>query len=70
MESFQPLFAGVTIVSAVMILALNCPARQTKLRHYGYRHYRVLLWARTLLIVPFVLLILYLFTKANGRYYV
>ncbi len=70
MESFQPLFAGVTIVCAGMLMALNRPDKQVKLKYYGYRHYRVLVWARTLIIVPFALLIVYLFTKANGRYYV
>ena len=70
MEPFQPLFAGVTVVCAALLLALNHPDREPKLKYYGYQHYRVLIWARTLIILPFALLILYLFTKANGRYYV
>lgn len=65
---FQPLFSGVALVCGVLLLCWNHPERQLKQPlHGGDKNCRWVLWARTVMIVPFVLAVLYLFTKAPIR---
>ena len=63
MEKMQPLFSGVAFIGMIMLLALNHPEKQVRLKVSGDKHVRVLLWVRALLIVPFTLLSLFLFAK-------
>ena len=56
LEHYQPLFSGVAVVSMAMLLILNHPEKQIKFKINGDRNIRALLWVRTLIIVPFVLL--------------
>ena len=68
MEYYQPLFSGGAVVSMAMLLILNHPEKQVKFKINGDRNIRALLWVRTLIIVPFVLLTLYLFAKSPYRF--
>ncbi len=68
LEHYQPLFSGVAVVSMAMLLILNHPEKQVKFKINGNRNIRALLWVRTLIIVPFVLLTLYLFAKSPYRF--
>ena len=68
-EHYQAFFSGIAAVCAVLLLALNHPERQPKLKIDGDRNIRALLWVRTLLIVPFVMLVLYLFVKTPNKVY-
>lgn len=68
LEHYQPLFSGVAVVSVAMLLILNHPEKQLKFKINGDRNIRALLWVRTLIIVPFVLLTLYLFAKSPYRF--
>ena len=68
-EHYQAFFSGIAAVCAVLLLALNHPERQPKLKINGDRNIRALLWVRTLLIVPFVMLVLYLFAKTPNKVY-
>ena len=47
----------------IMLLALNHPEKQVKLKVSGDKHVRILIWARAVLIIPFTLLSLFLFAK-------
>ena len=62
--SLQTLFSGVALVSGLLIILLNHPAEKIKLPEEGKTIPRVVLWLRTLIIVPFTLLLLALFLKA------
>ena len=68
-EHYQAFFSGVAAVSAVLLLVLNHPERQPKLKIDGDRNIRALLWVRTLLIVPFVVMVLYFFAKNPSKVY-
>ena len=69
MEKMQPLFSGVAFIGMIMLLALNHPEKQVRLKVSGDKHVRVLLWVRALLIVPFTLLSLFLFAKTVTKIY-
>ena len=64
LETMQPLFAGIAVAAAVLLLAFNHPEKKVSLPVSGDKHVRVLVWARMLIIVPFVALSLYLFAKS------
>jgi len=66
LEKYQPLFSGVAVVCAVLLLAFNHPEKQPKLPLSGDKPVRVLVWARMLLILPFALLSLYLYAKSKS----
>lgn len=67
---FQPLFAGVALVCGVLLLLWNHPEKQWKRpQHLGTKNCRWVLWARTVMPVPFVLAVLYLFIKAPIKIY-
>ena len=68
-EKYQKFFAGISVVSAVMLLVLNHPEEKIKLKVSGDRHVRALAWARILLIIPFAALTVYLFAKTANRVY-
>ncbi len=63
LDKYQPMFAGVAVVCAILLLAFNHPEKRPKLPLSGDKPARVLVWARMLLILPFVLLSLYLYAK-------
>ena len=67
---FQPLFAGVALVCGILLLVWNHPERQLKQPLFmGDKNCRWVLWARTVMLVPFVLMVLYLFIKAPIKIY-
>ena len=68
-EHYQPFFSGVAAVSIVLLLALNHPEKQVNFKINGDRNVRALLWVRTLIIVPFVVLMLYIFAKNPNKIY-
>ena len=59
----------VAAVSIVLLLALNHPEKQVNFKINGDRNVRALLWVRTLIIVPFVVLMLYIFAKNPNKIY-
>ncbi len=63
-DKLQAMFAGVAAVSAVMLLVLNHPEEKIKLKVSGDVNCRALMWIRTLIIVPFALLSVYMFAMA------
>lgn len=69
-EFFQPLFAGVACVCGVLIVFFNHPDKETKLKVGEDKNWRLLLWIRTALIIPCVILILYMFTHTSSANYV
>ena len=68
-EKLQPMFSGVAVVAAVLLLVFNHPEEKIKLKISGDRHVRVLLWVRMLIIVPFILMTLFLFVKTANKIY-
>ena len=69
MIAFQPLFAGVAVICAVLLLWFNHPDRRDKPLAGGDKNCRVLLWARAVLLVPFIALTLWMFFKAPIKLY-
>lgn len=65
----QPLFSGVAIVSAVLLLALNHPEKRVNLKIKGPQNVRVIAWARMLIILPFAVFTLYLFAMSANKIY-
>lgn len=65
----QPLFSGIAFICAILLLVFNHPDEKFTLKTNGEKRCRALLWARTLILVPFALLCLYMFIKAPGRVY-
>ena len=68
-EHYQPFFSGVAAACLVLLLVLNHPEKQINIKVNGDRNIRALLWARTLIIVPFVVMVLYLFAKYPDKIY-
>lgn len=66
---FQPMFSGVALICAILLMAYNHPDRKLKAPLYGDKNCRVLLWARIVMIVPFILVVIALFTKAPIKLY-
>ena len=66
---FQPLFSGVAVISALLLLILNHPDQKIKPPLFGEKNCRVLLWARIVIIVPFILATLYLYLIYPERIY-
>lgn len=65
---FQPLFSGVALVCGVLLLAWGHPEKQMKQPLFlSEKNCRWLLWARAAMMVPFVLIVLYLYLKAPVR---
>lgn len=62
-EKFQPMFSGVAVVCAVLLLVLNHPEKHVNLKIKGTKNVRLLAWARMLIILPFAVFCLYLFAK-------
>ncbi len=68
-EKMQPLFSGVAIISAVLLLALNHPEKRVNLKIKGPQNVRVIAWARMLIILPFAAFTLYLFAMSANKIY-
>lgn len=68
-DSFQPLFSGVAFICGILLLVLNHPSERIKLPVDGEKCPRVLYWLRALILVPFLVLTLYLFTHTEFRIY-
>ena len=68
-ENYQPMFAGASVICAVLLLVLNHPGEKIKLKVSGEKNVRALLWLRTLIILPFALLSVYLFARTVSRVY-
>lgn len=62
----QALFSSIALASGIILLVLNHPQRSVNVPKPLDECPRILLWARTVLIVPFILALLYLFTTATG----
>ena len=62
-EKIQPMFSGVAVVCAVLLLVLNHPEKHVSLKIKGTKNVRLLVWARMLIILPFAAFCLYLFAK-------
>lgn len=69
LDSLQPLFSGVAFISLLLILVLNNPTKKFSLPTFGKDNPRIWLWLRTLIFVPFVLLMVVLFFKCEYRIY-
>ena len=67
--SFLPLFSGIAVVCAILLLIINHPAEKIKTPLGGDKNCRVLLWGRVLMMAPFILATIWLFIKAPIKYY-
>lgn len=65
----QALFSSIALASGIILLVLNHPQRSVNIPKQLDECPRILIWARTVLIVPFILALLYLFTTATGKLY-
>lgn len=68
-KAVQPLFSSIALISLFILLVLNHPQRKVNVPKQLDDCPRILIWCRTLIIVPFILALLYLFTTAIGRIY-
>lgn len=69
LKDLQPLFSSIAFISIIMLLALNHPQRKVNVPKQLDDCPRILVWGRTVIVVPFILALLYLFTTATGRIY-
>lgn len=69
LDSLQPLFSGVAFISLLLILVLNNPVKKFNLPSFGKENPRIWIWLRTIIFVPFVLLLVALFLKCEYRIY-
>lgn len=68
-DHIQPLFSGVAVLCGILLLVFNHPEEKYTLKMNADKRCRVLLWLRTIIILPFALLCVYLFTMAPERVY-
>lgn len=66
---YTPLFSGVAMICAILLLVINHPEEKIKTPINGNKNCRILLWGRILMIIPFILITIWLFTKAPVKYY-
>ena len=66
---WQPLFSGVALVAGILLLVFNHPDKKVKAPLYGNKNCRALLWVRIVLMIPFVLMVIWLFSKAPIKHY-
>ncbi len=66
---YTPLFSGVAVVCAALLLILNHPEEKIKTPINGDKNCRVLLWGRILMIIPFIIFTIWLFMKAPIKNY-
>lgn len=68
--AFQPVFAGIAVIGAALLLWFNHPDRRHKQTlACGEKNCRVLLWVRAVLLIPFIALTLWMFYKAPIKLY-
>ena len=67
--AFQPLFSGVALICALLLLAYNHPDRKLKAPLYSNKNCRILLWGKILAFIPFILIVMVLFMKAPIKLY-
>ncbi|MGN0557005.1 MAG: hypothetical protein ACI4IV_04055 [Acutalibacteraceae bacterium] len=65
----RPLFSSIAMIAAVMLLVLCHPQHKVNTPKELNDCPRILIWVRALIIVPFILAILYMFTQVPGRIY-
>ncbi len=65
----QPMFSGIAFICGILLLVFNHPDEKYTLKVNGTRRCRALMWLRTLIILPFALLCVYIFTQAPNRIY-
>lgn len=67
--SFSPMFSGIAVICGILLLVFNHPDDKYTLKIGAEKRCRALLWLRTVIILPFALLCIYLFTMAPDRVY-
>lgn len=68
-DSLQPLFSGIAIASCLFLILLNHPNKKVDIPVNGTKCPRWLIWLRSIIIVPFLILLLILFIKCEYRIY-
>lgn len=66
---FSPMFSGIAVTCGILLLIFNHPDEKYTLKVGADKRLRALMWLRTIIILPFALLTLYLFTMAPDRIY-
>ena len=68
-DHLQPLFSGIAVVCGILLLVFNHPDEKYTLKLNAEKRVRALLWLRTIIILPFAVFCVYLFTMAPERVY-
>ena len=69
-DHLQSMFTGLTVVCIALLLFFNRPDKDTEFKVSGERNCRPLLWVHAMLIVPYMMLTIWLFTQAPERIFV
>lgn len=68
-DHIQPLFSGIAVLCGILLLVFNHPEEKYTLKMNAEKRCRALLWLRTIIILPFAVFCLYLFTMAPEKVY-
>lgn len=68
-DHLQPLFSGIAVICGILLLVFNHPDEKYTLKLNAEKRVRALLWLRTIIILPFAVFCVYLFTMAPERVY-
>lgn len=64
----RPIASGLAVIGAILILVLNHPEDKIKLPDFNQKsHHRLFFWMRSIITVPFFVVVLLLFMGATGR---
>lgn len=69
-DHLQSMFTGLTVACIALLLFFNRPDKDTEFKVSGERNCRPLLWVHAMLIVPYMMLTIWLFTQAPERIFV
>lgn len=66
-DNLQPMFSAIAVICGIMLLVFNHPDEKYTLKMHAEKRCRALLWLRTLIILPFAVFCVYLFTMAPRK---
>ena len=66
-DHLQPMFSAIAVISAILLLVFNHPDEKYTLKMNADKRCRALLWLRTIIILPFAIFCIYLFTMAPRK---
>ena len=66
-DNLQPMFSAIAVICGIMLLVFNHPDEKYTLKMNADKRCRALLWLRTIIILPFAIFCIYLFTMAPRK---